>query len=60
MKLYNIIPFVSLILCVSCIKEPVPIEELKEELPVIDTVIRYDSKNVYSGKGVLINGKRNG
>ena len=60
MKLDNILPLVSLILCLSCIKEPLPIEEVKEELPVIDTVIRYDSENVYEGIGLIIDGKRNG
>ena len=51
MKLYNIIPFVSLILCVSC---------LKEESPVIEPFHDYGRKNVLLEKGEIVDGKRNG
>ena len=51
MKLSNIIPFVSLILCVSC---------LKEESPVIEPFHDYGRKNVLLEKGEIVDGKRNG
>ena len=60
MKLLNIIPFISIILCFACTNETNKIEEVKEELPVIEPFTRYSSKNVLLEEGILKNGKRNG